>query len=70
MLRQYLGMGAQVIGFNVDRRFSNALDALIVVDLLRCRNTALAKYFGKEPLARYLAYHRIESQPVVLKKPA
>jgi len=70
LLRQYLGMGAQVIGFNVDRRFSNALDALIIVDLLRCRNTALAKYFGKEPLARYLAYHRIESQPVVLKKPA
>ena len=58
LLRHYLGLGAEVLEFNVDRAFSNVLDALIVVDLARSNNRALEKYMGKENFARYLAYHR------------
>src|ERR1039458_3729580 len=32
-IKQYLKTGGKLLGFNVDRGFSNALDALILVDL-------------------------------------
>ena len=33
LLKQYLKAGAKVLAFNVDPAFSNALDALVLVDL-------------------------------------
>ena len=33
LLRQYAKIGGKMVGFNVDRRFSNVLDGLVVVDL-------------------------------------
>jgi len=40
LLKQYLKSGGKVLGFNLDRAFSNALDALIVVNL-RTANPAI-----------------------------
>jgi putative hemolysin len=59
LLRHYLGLGAEVLEFNVDRQFANALDALIVVDLTRTSPAVLEKYMGKETLASYLAHHGV-----------
>src|SRR5580704_2293631 len=33
LLKQYLRLGGELVAFNVDRKFANALDGLIVVDL-------------------------------------
>lgn len=57
LLRQYLRLGGEVLGFNVDPAFQSALDALIVVDFARVPPPVLARYMGKEAAERYLARH-------------
>ena len=57
LLRQYLKLGGEVLAFNVDPAFNNALDALIVVDLLRAEPAQVARYMGAENLKRYVAFH-------------
>lgn len=58
LLRQYLKMGGELLGFNVDRNFSDSLDGLIVVDLTRTDPKMLNRYLGVEGSARFLEYHR------------
>jgi len=43
LLRHYLKLGARVVAFNVDPRFGNALDALIVLDLQSADPARLAR---------------------------
>lgn len=57
LLRQYLKMGGKLLAFNVDQDFSDALDGLIVVDLLETEKRQLERYMGKDGLAGFLAYH-------------
>ena len=33
LLKKYLSLGAQLIGFNIDPKFNDALDGLILVDI-------------------------------------
>jgi len=54
LLKQYLRLGGELVAFNVDRRFSDALDGLIVVDLRKTDARLLERYMGKEGAARYL----------------
>ena len=63
LLRQYLKMGGRLLAFNVDARFSNALDGLIAVDLLRTDPRVLERYMGKEGLSRFLAWHSAPPRP-------
>lgn len=58
LLRQYLKLGARLVGFNVDPQFNDAIDGMIVVDLLRTDQRALQKYMGREQAAAYLAHPR------------
>lgn len=58
LLRQYLKLGGRILGFNVDRQFNDAIDALIVVDFTRCDSRALQRYMGKQQALDYLAHHR------------
>ncbi len=58
LLRQYLKLGGKLLGFNVDRDFSNALDGLIVVDLLETEPKLLERYLGREEATAFLAYQR------------
>jgi putative hemolysin len=58
LLRQYLKLGGKLLAFNVDREFSNALDGLIVVDLLSTDRKQLERYLGKEGAATFLEYHQ------------
>lgn len=46
LLRHYLNLGGEVLGFNVDREFSNVLDGLLLVDLEQGNAPALARYLG------------------------
>lgn len=58
LLKQYLKVGGQVLAFNVDGRFSDVLDGLIVVDLRTTERKSLARYLGAEGAEKFLQYHR------------
>ena len=57
LLRHYLKTGGRVLAVNVDRRFSDALDALIVVDLRKAPPAFLDRYMGHEQAAAFRAWH-------------
>lgn len=58
LLRQYLKLGGRLLGFNIDPDFSDALDGLIVVDLMRTEPRLLARYFGKVEAAALLDFQK------------
>lgn len=62
LLKQYIKMGGKLMGFNIDRSFSNVLDGLIMVDLVRCDKKILDRYMGDEGAQRFLAYHQPRPQ--------
>lgn len=61
LLKHYLRLSGQVLGLNIDPRFSDALDALILVDLLRTDRRILSKYFGKAEALKYLGRHGVQA---------
>jgi putative hemolysin len=60
LLRQYLRLGARLIGLSTDPLFGNVLDALMVVDLARVPPALLARYFGREGAAALRARYAVE----------
>jgi putative hemolysin len=58
LLRQYLKLGGKLLGFNVDPKFSNALDGLILVDLTKTEPRLLERYLGKSEATRFLVFHK------------
>jgi putative hemolysin len=58
LLRQYLKLGGQLLGFNVDPNFSDVVDGLILVDLTRTDPSLLDRYLGKQSAAEFLNYWR------------
>jgi putative hemolysin len=59
LLRQYAKIGGKLLGFNVDRKFSNVLDGLVVVDLRQTDQTVLERYMGKESAMKFRSIHRL-----------
>lgn len=57
LLRQYAKIGGKLLGFNVDRRFSNVLDGLVVVDLRETEPSVLDRYMGREAADRFRQVH-------------
>ena len=43
LLRQYLGLNAKIICFNIDPKFSDCLDGFLVVDLEKIPSEILEK---------------------------
>ena len=58
LLRQYLKLGGKLLGVNVDPKFSNALDGLILVDLTKTVPRLLERYLGKAEAAEFLAFQK------------
>jgi hypothetical protein len=58
LLRQYLKLGGKLLGFSVDRKFSNVLDGLIVVDLTQTEPRLLERYLGKEEAEQFLEFQK------------
>ncbi|WP_455203954.1 lysophospholipid acyltransferase family protein [Kaarinaea lacus] len=58
LLKQYLKLGGTLLGFNVDQDFNNALDGLIMVDMVKADLKVLQKYMGTEQAAKFLEYHQ------------
>jgi putative hemolysin len=57
LLRQYARVGGRILAFNVDRKFSNVLDGLVVVDLRQTEPAVLERYMGHEALADFRKHH-------------
>lgn len=57
LLRQYLKLGGLLLGFNLDRNFGDALDGLILVDLLQTDRSILQRYMGRGESREFLRYH-------------
>ncbi|MCS7078860.1 MAG: lysophospholipid acyltransferase family protein [Chloracidobacterium sp.] len=58
LLRQYLKLGGKVLAFNIDPDFGDALDGLIMVDLLDSDRRTLERYMGRAEAEAFLAYHQ------------
>jgi hypothetical protein len=43
LLRQYIGLNAKIIGFNIDPKFSDSLDGFLVLDLEKIPQDMLEK---------------------------
>lgn len=54
LLKQYLGLNGKLVSFNLDKTFNDALDGMIIVDLLQTPEKSLARYMGKEKAKEYL----------------
>ena len=57
LLRQYIKLGARFFAFNVDPDFSDALDALMLVDLTQTDRKLLHRYLGAEGTASFLRHN-------------
>jgi putative hemolysin len=57
LLRQYAKIGGKLLGFNVDRKFSNVLDGLVVVDLRETEPAVLERYMGREAATEFRRRH-------------
>lgn len=57
LLRQYLKLNGQLVCFNVDKDFNDALDGLIIVDLLGVPEKTLQRYMGKAGINQFYDYH-------------
>jgi putative hemolysin len=57
LLRQYAKIGGKMVGFNVDRKFSNVLDGLVMVDLRQTEPAVLERYMGREAAAKFRELH-------------
>ena len=60
LVKQYLKTGGRLLGFNVDRRFSNVLDAMILVDLREVSPAQLERYLGRSGAMAFRVWHSME----------
>jgi putative hemolysin len=62
LLRQYAKIGGRLLGFSLDRSFSNTLDGLIVVDLRKTEPPVLDRYMGRAPAAKFRQLHGVAAK--------
>jgi putative hemolysin len=70
LVRHYMKLGGKFLGFNVDAKFSNVLDGLLMVDLRKANPELLARYLGKEGAKGFLSLHSKTSDPSLAEKQA
>ena len=59
LIRQYMKVGGQFLGFNVDPHFSNALDALVLADLRVAATPMLERLMGRAGAQAFRFRHPI-----------
>jgi putative hemolysin len=57
LIRQYMKVGGQFLGFNVDPHFSNALDALVLADLRVAATPMLERLMGRPGAESFRSCH-------------
>jgi putative hemolysin len=61
LFRQYVKLGGKMLGFSIDRKFSNTLDGLVVVDLRQTDVGVLERYMGREAATAFRKLHAVAS---------
>lgn len=59
LLKQYAKVGGRLVGFNLDRKFSDVVDGLVIVDLRQTDPAVLERYMGKQGYAGFRHFHGI-----------
>jgi hypothetical protein len=57
LLKQYAKVGGRLVGFNLDRKFSDVVDGLVIVDLRQTDPQVLERYMGKSGHANFRHFH-------------
>ena len=60
LLRHYLKLNGQLLSFNVDPKFNQCLDGLIMVDFTDTNNKLIKQYMGTELWKKFSAHHGIK----------
>ena len=60
LIKQYAKLGGKLVAFNLDRKFSNVVDGLVVLDLRQTNPTMLERYMGREGLAGFRRFHGLD----------
>jgi len=60
LLRQYAKVGGRLVGFNLDRKFSDVVDGLMIVDLRQTDPSVLERYMGREGYAGFRQFHQLD----------
>jgi hypothetical protein len=70
LVKHYMKLGGKFLGFNVDAKFSNVLDGLLLVDLREDKPDLLARYLGKEGAKNFLRLHAATTPKPATEAPA
>ncbi|HEX4166010.1 MAG TPA: GNAT family N-acyltransferase [Bryobacteraceae bacterium] len=57
LIKQYLKIGGQLLGFHLDPNFSNVLDVLVMADLRTASGPMLDRCMGREQAKAFRAWH-------------
>ena len=60
LFKQYAKVGGRLVGFNLDRKFSDVVDGLVIVDLRQTEPSVLERYMGKEGYAGFRRFHKLD----------
>ncbi len=60
LIRQYDKVGGKLVGFNLDRKFSDVVDGLVIVDLRQTDPAVLERYMGKEGYSGFRRFHKMD----------
>lgn len=60
LIKQYDKLGGKLVGFNLDRKFSDVVDGLVIVDLRQTDPAVLERYMGKEGYAGFRRFHKMD----------
>jgi putative hemolysin len=61
LIKQYAKVGGRLVGFNLDRKFSDVVDGLVIVDLRRTKPSVLERYMGEPEYAGFRRFHGLPS---------
>ncbi len=59
LLKHYMKLGGKFLGYSVDPKFNNALDALVLVDLARTDPRILGRYMGQQGVVSFLQFNGV-----------
>ena len=60
LIKQYAKVGGRLVGFNLDRKFSDVVDGLVIVDLRQTEPAVLERYMGKKGYAGFRSFHQLD----------
>ncbi len=60
LLKQYAKVGGKLVGFNLDRKFSDVVDGLVIVDLRQTDPSVLERYMGRDGHERFRRFHGLD----------